>query len=342
MGERFRVRLSALLLGLAALSLTPTPSPAATTLTVAYIPILPMAQLFVLADEGWAEKAGLDLKLTKFSSGPAMVQAMASGRYDVMYVGIGPALVARANGVPIKVVASNVIEQIALIGQGKLAEDAKGAATPGDAIRRFTAATGRKPRIATLPEGSVPDIVLRYWLTRLAGLPISSVDIVGMGEDRVQQALLARAVDAASILEPIVTIVRERMPDARIIVAGGDMFPDQPGAVVAVNDRALATARAAIVKLVALHIRATRLIQTDPARAARDAEAFIGAGLVPLPTLERAIRSPISHYVSDPSRIVSATWKMHDFASQIGTLTKPVSVDALFDLAIYREAARGR
>ena len=38
----------------------------------------------------------VDLKLTNFSSGPAIVQAIASGKFDVIYFGIGPAMVAQA------------------------------------------------------------------------------------------------------------------------------------------------------------------------------------------------------------------------------------------------------
>jgi NitT/TauT family transport system substrate-binding protein len=321
-------------------AMAPGRAQAAVSLAVAYIPIMPMAQLFVMESEGWAKAAGLDLKLTQFSSGPAMVQAMASGKYDVMYVGIGPSMVARANGVPLKVVAACVVEQIALIGQGALAADRAGGKSAADAIRAFTAAEHRKPKIATLPKGSVPDLVLRYWLTRIAKLPADSVDILGMGEDRVQQALLTRSVDAASILEPIVTIVRDRMPDARILVAGGAMFPNQPGAVVAVSERALKENRAAITSLVALQIRATELIHSDPARAARDTYPFLGQGLVPLPTIERAVRSPISHFVSDPHDIIAATAQLRDFSREIGTLSKPVSVKDLFDTAIYEAAAR--
>lgn len=322
--------------GLAALA--SLPAQAATTLAVAYIPIMPMAQLFVIEHEGWAKAAGLDLQLTKFSSGPAIVQATASGRYDVMYFGIGPALVARANGFPIKVVAANVVEQIALIGQGALAKEAATAKSGADAIRRFTADQHRKPRIATLPKGSVPDLVLRYWLTKIAGLPIDAVDILGMGEDRVQQTLLSRSVDAASILEPIVTIVRERMPDARIIVAGSGMFPNQPGAVVAVSEKALAEKHAAVVSLIALHIRATNLLHDDPKRAAQDVYAFLGKGLVPLTTIEAALGSPISHFVSDPRPIIAASKEMRDFSMAIGTLAKPVAIDQLFDTAVYQQA----
>src|SRR5688572_28835627 len=69
------------------------------TLRVGYIPIIPMTQLFIMEGEGWTSQAGLNLQLTQFSSGPNMVQALASGSLDVAYVGIGPAIVARSRGI---------------------------------------------------------------------------------------------------------------------------------------------------------------------------------------------------------------------------------------------------
>lgn len=308
------------------------------TLNVAYIPIMPMAQLYVIEGEGWAKAAGLNLKLTKFTSGPAIVQAIASGDDDVMYFGAGPALVARAHGVPIKIVAANVVEQIGVVAQGDLAKDAAGTDAAA-AIKRFTEEHHRKPKIATLPKGSVPDLVLRYWLTK-AGLGTDAVDIVGMGEDKVQQALLTRSVDGASILEPVATIVQQRMKDAKIIVSGSQMFPNQPGAVVAVREGALKTKRDAIEKLVALHIRATELIHKDPARAARDAYRFLGQGLVPESTIAQAIHSPLSHFVSDPRKIIDATKEMASFSKSIGLVSAPVDIEQLFDTSLYAAAAK--
>lgn len=310
-------------------------------LEIAYIPILPMAQLYVIEQEGWTKAAGLELELTKFSSGPAIVQAIASGRYDAMYFGIAPAMVARANGVPIKVVASNVVEQIGLIAEGALAQAAGSGVSPADAIRHFAATEKRKPKIATLPKGSVPDTVLRYWLQH-AGLGADAVEIVGMGEDNVQQALLTHAVDGASILEPIVTIVASQVPGAKVIVGGKDMFPDAPGAVVAVREGALATKRDAIKKLVELHIRATDLLIHDPDRAAKDVYAFLGQGLVAPEVMEKALKSPLNHFVSDPSAIVAATRSMEDFSREIGTLDAAVDIDQLFDTSLYAAVSAGK
>ncbi|GGY02109.1 sulfonate ABC transporter substrate-binding protein [Litchfieldella qijiaojingensis] len=311
---------------------------APTTLEVGYMPILPVAQLFVMEGEGWTTEEGLELELTRFSSGPAMVQALASGELDVMYFGIGPAMVARANDIPIKVLAASIKEQIGLVARGDFADYFDGA-DHAEAIGRFTEEQGRKPKIATFPQGSVPDTVLRYWLLERLGLELSDVEIVAMGADRVQQALLAGAVDAASILEPILTTVQQRDPSARVVARADEMLPDQPGAVLAAREAVLEAHPEAMRKLMALHIRATEMLVEDPKRAAPHVREFVGKRLVPLETVEAALQSPSANYLSDPHEIIEATRVMHDFQERIGTLKQPVAIEALFDTRLYDEVS---
>ncbi len=307
-----------------------------TTLEVGYMPILPVAQLFVMEGEGWTEEAGLELELTRFSSGPAMVQALASGELDVMYFGIGPAMVARANGVPIKVLASSIQEQIGLVARGELADHFERAGDDGaQAIASFTAAEGRKPKIATFPQGSVPDTVLRYWLIEQLGVGLEAVEIVSMGADRVQQALLAGAVDAASILEPILTTVQQRDNQARVVARADAMLPGQPGAVLAAREAALADHPEAMQALMALHVRATEMLVENPNSAAPHVREFVGKRLIPLETVEMALASPSSNYGSDPHAIREGTRRMHDFQIEQGSLNESVDLDALFDTSLY-------
>ncbi|MCK2185186.1 ABC transporter substrate-binding protein [Halomonas getboli] len=306
-----------------------------TTLEVGYMPILPVAQLFVMEGEGWTDDAGLDLELTRFSSGPAMVQALASGELDVMYFGIGPAMVARANGVPIKVLASSIREQIGVVARGPLAEHFAATEDAARAIADFTEAEGRPPKIATFPQGSVPDTVLRYWLTEQLGIGTDAVNIVAMGADRVQQALLAGAVDAASILEPILTTVQQRDDGARVVARADEMLPGQPGAVLAARESTLAEHPEAMRTLMALHLRATRMLTDDPERAAPSVREFVGKRLIPLETVETALASPSSNYVADPHAIREGTRRMHDFQLEQGSLRQAVDLDALFDTSLY-------
>ena len=308
-------------------------------LEVGYMPILPVAQVFVMEGEGWTEEANLDLELTRFPNGPAMVQALASGELDVMFFGIGPALVAKGRGQDITVVASNIVEQIGLIAR----EDLAGywdAGNPAALFADFEAGEGRKAKIATFPQGSVPDIVLRFWLSEQLGIAFDDLEIVPMGADQVQQALLAGSVDGASILEPTLTIVQERDPSARVITRASEMFPGQPGAVLAVRNEIIDQYPDAVQALVDLHVRATDLLITDIPRAAGHAVEFIGAGLVDPATIEAALSSPSTNYMADPRAIREPTQRMHDFQLETGSLAAPVNLDELFDTSFYENATR--
>lgn len=308
---------------------------ARTTLEVGYIPIIPMSQLFVMEGEGWVEDADIELKKTRFQSGPAIVQALASGNLDVAYMGIAPAMAARARGIDIRVVASNVIEQVALIARSDLADYIARAATPKEALAKFTADKGRKPKIATLPKGSVPDTVLRHWLIKVAGLSESDIDIVGMGATRVQQALLAGSIDGASILEPIISIVQQRDPAIKVVVYGSGMFENTPGAVLVVRGELVRKTPAIVQQLVAMHKKATDLIIAKPAVAAKHVHKVIGRGLISVEIVEKSVKSPYIKFASNPVDIIKATKQMHDFQAEIGTLRKPVPLEQLFDTSFY-------
>jgi NitT/TauT family transport system substrate-binding protein len=254
---------------------------------------------------------------------------------DVAYVGIGPAMVARSRGIDIKVLASNIIDQVALIGRGFFAEMMAQAPSAAEGFRRYHKSVGRPAKIATLPQGSVPDTVLRYYIQNAAKVDPGHVEIIGIGEDQVQQALLAGAVEGASILEPILTIVQERDPTARIIAPPNAMLPHQPGAVLAVRETAIAANRDAVMKLVELHVRATDFARAEQDRAAEHVTAFVGKGLVDPLVISKALRSPNTNLVADPHAIVASTALLQDFQQTTGAQVKPVNLNELFDHSFF-------
>jgi len=308
-------------------------------LEIGYMPILPDAQLFVTLEEGWMEQAGIDADLVQFQNGPAMVQALLAGQLDVAYFGIGPAMVARAKGADIKVVASNVVEQISVIALPGLAKYFDG--DPATAFARFTAAEGRKPVISTFPAGSVPNTVLHYWLANGLKINADSIDIVQQGEAQVQQSLLTGAVDGAAILEPAVSTVLARDPDAKVVASGSALFPHQPGAVLAVREKTITDHRDAVEALVAAHVKATDLLRDHPDEAAPMVAKYVGGGRLPKDIVEAAIRRTGNGFVADPHAITEGTQAMQDFQITEGTLAQPVDLLTLFDLSVY-DAAEGK
>ncbi|MCG8480012.1 MAG: ABC transporter substrate-binding protein [Spirochaetales bacterium] len=307
----------------------------AVVLDVGYMPILPVAQVFVMVEEGWTREAGIEFNLVRFQNGPAMVQAVASGELNVMFVGIGPAMVARGRGQDIRVVASSIVEQIAFIADARLAA-LYDATRPDELFAAFEEANGRKARIATFPEGSVPYTVLQYWIQRQLKLDADALEVIPMGADQVQQALLSGSVDGASILEPTLTIVQRRDPTLRVLTRANTMFPGQPGAVLAVRQSLIDESPETVQRLVAMHVRATELLISDIPTAARHALEYIGTDLVSSETMEAALSSPSTNYMADPSRIIEAAERMHDFQLSQGTLAGAVDMDLLFDLRFFQ------
>ncbi|MEM6711092.1 MAG: ABC transporter substrate-binding protein [Pseudomonadota bacterium] len=305
----------------------------AVDLEVGYMPILPISQLFVANEEGWLNEAGIEPDLVQFQNGPAMVQALLAGQLDVAYLGIGPAMVARARGADIKVVASNIVEQISIVALGELAPYFEEDHTT--AFERFAEDHGRKPVITTFPAGSVPETVFQYWLRNQLGVDPSQVEIIYQGAAQVQQALLTEAVDGAAILEPVVSIVLDRSEGARVVASGSELFPNQPGAVLAVRSEAIAEHPEAIEALVEAHARATEVLRNDPARATPSVAAYVGGGRLDPAIVTAAIERSEERFVADPNFIVDGTKVMHDFQAELGTLNQPVDLTTLFDLSIY-------
>lgn len=308
---------------------------------IGYSPALASTPLLVMDVEGWAVAEGLDIHLTRFDGGTAAIQGLVAGKIDVMYGGVGSVLVARAKGVGVSVIANSAVNEMALLAQGDLAGLVKGGLSAKDAIDAFFAQKGRKIKISTQPPGSVPDTVLRYWLQKVIKVDPNKVQLISMGIDKTDQALLAGAVDAAVIREPVITLFLEKYPKAAVLAWGGDMFPGQPGTVVAVRDEFLKEHPAAAAALVRLHIRASELAMRDPVRAAHDAQEYVGKGLIDPAVMVRAMGSPSSNFVADPHAIADAVEKMQAFQKEEGLVNVTVPMSEVFNFTFY-DAARSQ
>ena len=331
-------------LGLASAPLIATPSIARAEpipIKVGFVPVIGAASLFVLDQAGWAREAGLALKTTKFDSGPAAIQAFASGTFDVLAIGVAPVAVARSKGLDASVIAAGGIGGSAFIAAPELAARFDAASrAPAPALAAFRKETGRRARIATLPPGGVPTVALNHWFFELNKVDRADVEIVAIGIEAAQQAMLAGAVDGATLLEPSATIAQTRNPKLRRIATALEMFPGAPGVVLAVSRRFLAQQRAAVVSLIKLHVRATRLIAEKPQEAASYVAAVLGGGLVDPSIMAQAIASKAITFVADPRLILEPTKQLLAYEVILGDFTQAPSTDGLFDLSVWDDAMK--
>lgn len=323
---------------LAAAALSFSPALAQTAVRVGVIPIVGAAPLFVANGSGALKAAGMDVRVTTFESGPNMIQALASGTIDVYVAGVMPLAVANSKGVKSKVVTATAIEEMVFVAGPKLAPYFDGGATPAEALKAYRAKEGKAARLAAQPPGSVPNTTLQHWLWQVAKADKADAEIVSMGIDATQQAVLVGAVEGAAIREPALTIVQGRNPKIRLVATGGQMFPSQPGTVVAVTPAFIAAHPKEVQALVDALVAADKTLKEKPAEAAPHVVAALGKGIVDAATMTKALTSPASRFIADPRAIVDATAKMQAYQVSIGTLDKEAPLDGLFEPKFYLEA----
>lgn len=307
---------------------------------IGYIPIIGTAPVFVAQGEGWLKDAGIAASFTVFESGPNMIQAFASGTIDFYLAGIAPLAVARSRGVDVRVVAATAIAENVFVAAPALAKFFTPGTAPAAAFKAHKAATGKAARLATQPAGSVPNTVLQYWLWEVAKADKGDVEVVPMGIDATQQAVLAGAVEGGIVREPALTIVQSRNPGIKLVASGQELFPGQPGTVLAGSGAFVTKNPDAVQKLVDSLVRAAALIAKDPDRAAPHVAAALGKGIVDPALIRKALVSPASTFEIDPRKIIEPSRAMQTYQVKLGSLEKELPFEGLFETQFYERAVR--
>jgi NitT/TauT family transport system substrate-binding protein len=305
-----------------------------------FIPVVGTAPFFVAQGEGLLKQAGIEVTTTAFESGPNMIQALASGTIDIYIAGVAPLAVARSRGVDVRVVAATAIGENVVVAAPALSKHFGAGTTAAAAFKAFRAAGGKPARLATQPAGSVPNTTLQYWLWEVAKVDKADVEIVPMGIDATQQAILASAVDGGSVREPALTILQSRNPQIKLVAGGEDVFPGQPGTVVAVSGAFATKNPDAVQKLVEALIKGADLIAKSPAKAAPHVSAALGKGIVDPELIQKALVSPASKFEIDPRKIIEPSRAMQAYQVKLGSLDKELPFDGLFETQYYERALK--
>lgn len=302
------------------------------SLTVAYVPIYPNMQHYVMEREGFYEDVPTDVSVERFNSGPSVVKAFASGDVDVALFGISPSMVLVDKGTKAGILAANSRNGFKIVASNGVVDryEQEGAAT----FEQFEAENGRKIRFGVPPNGSVPDVVLRYWLQEDLDIGEMSdvVDKSVVPPARAVQTIEAGEIDATIIQEPFATIIG-RQDGYGELTWSGDILEDHPVTVLFASQQVIDDGEIA-QSLVAQHVAATEFTANSPETAASHAADVIGSG-VSERLAEAAMDSRASDFLTDPHAITEQASTMGEFVASVGNVDDPVPTDDLFAFEAY-------
>jgi NitT/TauT family transport system substrate-binding protein len=306
--------------------------PSLDSVTVAYVPIYPNMQHYVMEQEGFYENVPTDVSIERFSSGPSVVKAFASGDVDVALFGITPAMVLVDKGTVAGILAANSRNSFKVIGTTDLADlyEQEGAA----AFEHFEEEHGRKVRFGAPPDGSVPDIVLRYWIQEDLGVGEmeSAINKSKVPPAKAVQTIQSGDIDATMIQEPFATIIGQDDGFGELAWSG-NILNNHPVTVLFANQRVLDDSEVA-QSLVEQHVAATEFTADSPDAAAGHAASVIGSG-VSEDLAKAAMDSKASEFISDPHAITEQAATMGEFVASVGNIEAAVATEDLFAFDPY-------
>ena len=297
-------------------------------ITAAYMPIFPDLQWFVMEEQGYLDEIDATIDGREFTDGPAIVQAYGSGELDVAMFGIVPSMIVIDRGLPAKVTAANIKEPMAIMVHDDLQSlwDEHGS----DAFAVWEEERGQKFRFGTFPQGSVPDVLLRYWLQQ-EGVDESTVEITEIsGANAVWQAIANDEVDGSSIMEPVPTRATQEDVPVRTFRTAAEVMPGQPAAVTLMSDEVRDSDVAS--QFLEQHVRATEFIRSNTEATADIVESGIGMAAE---QAQSALEGPLSNFVTDPREIENGTEVFSQFANENGQIDERLSLDQIFDYGVY-------
>ncbi|MDO8383877.1 MAG: ABC transporter substrate-binding protein [Microbacterium sp.] len=179
-------------------SADPAESAGESTVKVGYLEIADTASFFLADDQGYFEDNGIKIEGTVFSAGAAVMTGLQSGDLDVGFVAVLSALQATEQGV----------EGQCLSGSQK--QPSPDSTTqlmvaPGEADKVTSGKDLEGKNVAVNSLGNIMQLQASEWIEETGGDP-STVNWVVMGFADMPAALDSGSVDAATVVEPAITL----------------------------------------------------------------------------------------------------------------------------------------
>ncbi|WOF15450.1 ABC transporter substrate-binding protein [Methanoplanus sp. FWC-SCC4] len=302
-----------------------TAAPAINSLSFGYQPSTHQIAYMVASDKGmWKEDLAqfgiTEITDHKFPTGAPEMQAMMAGEIDVAYVGAAPVISALANGLDARIVAGVQVQGSDLVIRPDIKYE-----SPADLKGLI---------IATFPEGTIQDTLLRNWLSENGLDPEKDVDIRPMGPGDATVAIAEGAVDAVFLPHPAPSVIANEGKGVTI-VQSGSMEENHACCVLLVSGNLIRNHPDVVDQIVKTHIKATEYAMENQDEAA---EIFQKMNKIDIDVVKKSFSEWDGKWIEDPNMITDSVVNYTDIQASLGYIKKPLAKDEIFDLSFYEKA----
>ena len=192
-------------------------------LRVSIIPIMDVAPLFAGVKEGYFRQQGLEIDTAPTAGGAVGIPGLLAGAYDIVFTNVVSTVQAKAQGLPIRIVAPG-----SAIGDGSQGDGGAGILVrKGEGIRSGADLVGKSLAVNT--QKNIIWLYARAWVQKAGGDP-NKVTYREVPFPQMLDALRGKRVDAIFGVDPFITIAKG---DAGLEFIGSPYIAVQPNLAVA-------------------------------------------------------------------------------------------------------------
>lgn len=190
------------------------------TLKVSIIPISDVAPLFAAVKEGYFRQQGLEVDTAPTAGGAFGIPGLMAGAYDIVFTNVVSTVQAKAQGLPIKIIAPASAVGDGEGGAGILVRKGEGIRSGADLVGKSLAVNTQK---------NIIWLYARAWVQKAGGDP-NKVTYREVPFPQMLDALRGKSVDAVFSVDPFNAIAKA---DAGLEYIGSPYNAVQPGLSVA-------------------------------------------------------------------------------------------------------------
>jgi NitT/TauT family transport system substrate-binding protein len=226
-------------------------------LTIGYLSTMYHTSHLIRAQRWLEKELNLRPAWVLFPTGPAMVEAFADGSIDLGYIGLPPAMIGIAKGIPLICLAGGHVEGTVLIA-ARTYQSYNQLNSIELVLNQFTG-----KRLGSPTRGSIHDVIIRN-LIQESGLDIT-IDNYPWA-DLIPEAIAAGEVEGA-VGTPALAVLGAREYSTATIIPPCHLWPFNPSYGIVVRKELLAEKKL-VGDFLILHERACNQIREHPGEAA--------------------------------------------------------------------------
>jgi len=283
--------------------------------------------ILLMADPETTARLGVEVEWKLFGTGPAIVEAFRAGEIDLAYIGLPPAMIGIASGVPIRCIAGGHMEGTVIAGNaGDL--DFSGESGLGPIMEQF-----RGKKIGVPGTGSIHDVILTDTLDRYH-LADAVETVHYPWADEVMEAMFRGEV-ACAFGTPALAAALAHYGEGKVLYPPRLLWPENPSYGIVAKTSFLESAPDITKQFLRLHEKAAETLRTDPKAASEILSSYIGfidTALV-LDTLKISPR----YCAQLTEGYITCTLRFVDTLQRLGYIHRRLSREEIFDSRLIAE-----